>query len=228
VTVALMKGASNVSDEDWMTDDVLPPPATWTEVKIARMQKEENRLWLAMQALIPEGEVLPPYPHTPEYEAASKAYWAVRNQREALARDYAVLSMHPDDRFPVHPRFITVGRTKKQKRRNAWMEEVSRRLRERAAFYAGGDEKLTMCLYGNMQYNMSMVPDMPYMREDGAGWWQVGRNASHEFYLGFLADGSFARASCGEEGEDEDGYPIDKWHQRALAPGEAIGYIGHG
>lgn len=72
---------------------------------------------------------------------------------------------------------------------------------------------------------------MPHVREDGGKWWIVGRNASHEFYLGLLPDGTPGRADCGEgmirEGDPD--FSREEWdfnHEVYSAPVKRDGRFG--
>lgn len=63
--------------------------------------------------------------------------------------------------------------------------------------------------------------DMDHMVfDDGSEWWRVGHNASHYFYVGVMADGSYGRASWGDPFEDSD------WNEEPSEIGDE-GYIGH-
>ncbi len=115
---------------------------------------------------------------------------------DALRAERTARALKPEDRFPTVPRHGR--RLNEPPRVAAWFAEVERRVRQRALLHAAGDEVLADIYYRNMTYRMSMVPEDPWVRPDGGRWWQVGRNASHEFFNGYLPDGTPGRASNGE------------------------------
>ncbi len=113
-----------------------------------------------------------------------------------------------------------------------WHAEVRKRVRFQAELYAAGDEDFEVLadIYESaMHFESSMSKPEPRLHEDGSSWWQVGRNGSHDFYLGFMPDGSYGRASCGEPvglKRDDPFVESDWWHKSKCEPGKE-GYLGH-
>lgn len=91
---------------------------------------------------------------------------------------------------------------------------------------SSGDSLLRQVLRIHIEYNGGQVSSYPFVKE-GIRLYRVGRNASHEFYLG-VKDGKMYRYSFGEESYDcvsgETSYAGDG--PTEVDP-ERIGYIGH-
>ncbi|MBT5503780.1 hypothetical protein HOK15_06220 [Candidatus Falkowbacteria bacterium] len=87
----------------------------------------------------------------------------------------------------------------------------------------GGDERAESMIRMHLEFEDSLEPYS--MEREGGMFYQVGRNASHQFYFG-MKEGQAYRYACGEGWEDEDTgewnldesqYPVDNWD----------GYCGH-
>jgi hypothetical protein len=190
---------NNQDTLDPMFGYVAPKPESFWEWKIQKLQEKQASLRDAG-----------------DFTASGAVYDEIDKCREQMAAKFPAA-----DRFPVVPRSLSYpATTRRQKRAHLWHEEIQRRIHERAIAFAKGDEVLASIYHRNMHYGMSMTPDEAHVREDGSRWWCVGRNSSHEFYLGFLADGSFARAACGEdciyEGDPE--FSIEDWEDGGSEP----------
>jgi hypothetical protein len=137
---------------------------------------------------------------------------ALQYQRE----DKAVVG-YDKDRWPDVPMYTSNRETKREKQHRAWYNAVFRRVEERALEHAKGDKTLAGVYAANMKFGRQMKPSAAHVRKDGSRWWQVGQNASHAFFLGFLADGTYARASLGEDEifEGDEDFEMAEWlHQR--------------
>lgn len=86
------------------------------------------------------------------------------------------------------------------------------------------DEATRIVIEHHLAYTGDLVMDQGITIQ-GSTFWQVGRNASHEFYLGVI-DGKLYRYSIGEAGLDAEG---DMTYQSRLVEvqGDDVGYIGH-
>lgn len=85
------------------------------------------------------------------------------------------------------------------------------------------DSKLKEVLLAHLEYTGGHVSSHI---EEGITFYQVGRNASHEFYLG-VKDGKYYRLSCGEGGwNDEEDMPTFEKHISEL-DSDNWGYVGH-
>lgn len=93
---------------------------------------------------------------------------------------------------------------------------------------AYGDETFEHILRVAMEYaGVKSVEKLYPHIENNIAFFQVGRNASHEFYLG-RRDGETWKMSIGEGmEEDEYGIPVLDKHIRKLGPDESFGYCGH-
>lgn len=189
--------------------------AAWLEHQISLAQVVEKALWERKEASgFPVG--------TPEADHLTREWYVAHKKVEDLQEQVAFWATPAEERFPPAPSMVPYGSNKKRHvRTRAWYEEVRRRVRARALELAGGDEKLGLCYFGSMQFNVAMKPEAPHVRPDGSRWWQVGRNASHEFYIGFLPDGTFGSAACGDDLTMDDAPEFDLSHWQMLRDDES-------
>ncbi|GEM_PF-5521025 len=92
---------------------------------------------------------------------------------------------------------------------------------------AGGDALLREVVRRHLDFTGGVVVE-PYERESGIRFYQVGRNVSHDFFIG-TKDGKCYVLSCGEVGWDwtldipicdEDVYEVKDWSECYLARSE--------
>lgn len=108
-----------------------------------------------------------------------------------------------------------INKVKNLSEKDASIKEARK---QRAEQLAGGDEDLEHVYYWNMEYSNGDVDKKP-LKKDEIDFYQVGRNASHDFFVG-VKDGKKYRLSfmSGEFNEDSlQKEEINDWE----------GYFGH-
>lgn len=85
-------------------------------------------------------------------------------------------------------------------------------VRAHAEALANGDPVRAGIFERSMWYEHRMEPEPP-MRRNGGMWWLVGRNASHQFYLGYNAHGELCRGAYGEDTlrEGDPDFKMEMW-----------------
>lgn len=119
--------------------------------------------------------------------------------------------------FPPTPKSVVLCSsrelTKNQKRAVNWDREVRRRAEDEALRLAEGDPIRAIIYRAAILYRRSFdVATADFVDYDGE-FWLVGRNATHQFYLGFDTLGAFARASGGEDVicEEDPEWSMSEW-----------------
>jgi hypothetical protein len=92
--------------------------------------------------------------------------------------------------------------------------------------YAEGDPILQEILRIHLEFNDGQIRPLVH---EGILFFQVGRNASHEFYVGLKDGKRFVLSSWGEEDIDENGETTSyqTCHSLREIQGEDWGYLGH-
>jgi hypothetical protein len=88
-----------------------------------------------------------------------------------------------------------------------------------------GGSALALTLFASAIWYSGGDPGEGWVREEGVSFWEVGRNASHNFFMGLRKDEDRVRFFRGslEPGWDEENK--DVWDQREVS--EFSGYYGH-
>lgn len=123
--------------------------------------------------------------------------------------------------FPPTPKTVVVysrtALTKKEQRAVDWDREVRRRAEEAALQLAEGDPTRAIVYRAAIMYRRSFdVHNNSDILDNTGEFWLVGRNASHQFYLGFDLEGNLARASYGDDVLYEGVHPewsLEKWRK---------------
>lgn len=136
----------------------------------------------------------------------------------------SVLAQHtePDSDQEAVPEFPPVpdsliyayGRdpTAEERAAHELQSAAARIVRARAEKLADGDSVRADIYERAMWCAQSMDVEPSLLRRDGT-WWRVGRNSSHEFYLGYNAQREFCRAAFGEDviREGDPQFQMDMW-----------------
>ena len=103
-------------------------------------------------------------------------------------------------------------------------QDKSNKQDEAAHALSNGDSVLQRIIRAALGFTNSFEPSTT--EHDGITFYHVGRNASHEFYLG-RKDGKTFKYCCGESGRtDDEGYDIPETNI-SECPNDSWGYVGH-
>lgn len=125
-----------------------------------------------------------------------------------------------DPPFPAVPERLTYRfdggeQSAEERAAHAMHDAAVKIVRAHAQRLANGDPIRTEIYYRTMRYRQAM-DTVPSIVDKTGTWWLVGRNASHEFYLGFDAQGRYASGGYGEdlltEGDPE--FLLEEWQSR--------------